>query len=61
MTDARIPLEELPEWAQELIVNTALGFLNFPNAYATKDLTESYSVHIDGFQYTVLKGAPFVI
>lgn len=61
MADARIALDELPGWAQELITNTALGLLEDPNAFATKDLTESYTVHVNGFRYTVAKGWKYVV
>lgn len=50
-----IPLEELPPWAQELIVSTGLGLLEYPDAYAVEDGPEKYQIKANGFTYTVCR------
>lgn len=55
----RIPLGELPSWAQDKLVSTALGLLEDENAFAVSD-AGSFRIYAHGFRYTVAKHVPFV-
>ncbi len=55
----RIPLGELPRWAQDKIVSTALGLLEDESAYAVSDCGAFY-IYAHGFRYRVSKLVPFV-
>lgn len=55
----RIPLGDLPTWAQEKIVSTALGLLEDESAFATAD-GQSFFIYAHGFRYRVSTLVPFV-
>ena len=55
----RISLGELPTWAQEKIVSTALGLLEDETAFAVSD-AGSFLIYAHGFRYTVSRLVPFV-
>ncbi len=55
----RIPLGELPTWAQEKIVSTALGLLEDETAFAVSD-AGAFIIYAHGYRYNVSKLFPYV-
>lgn len=55
----RIPLDELPQWAQDMIVSTGLGILEDENAFAMSD-AGSFTIHAHGYTYRASRMVPFI-
>jgi hypothetical protein len=54
----RISLDDLPTWAQDLILNTAAGLLEDPTAHAEEmDSGGGFWIKAHGFTYAARKGA----
>lgn len=61
MAETRIPLDELPRWAQDMIIYTAFGLLEDPNAYAVPTGNALwFRLYAHGFAYTLYQPAGHV-
>lgn len=55
----RVPLDDLPSWAQEKIISTGLGLLEDESAYAVSNCG-TFDIYAHGYRYRVSKLVPFV-